>query len=69
MLVVSLGYGLGGPMMTVAMLSLALNLVLTGVFILVIQRLVPTSQFRLIDRTGQRSWGSAVLGAKNDDLV
>ena len=39
-LVVSLGYGLGGPMMTVAMLSLALNLVLTGVFILVVQRLL-----------------------------
>jgi hypothetical protein len=33
-LVVSLGYGLGGPMITVAMLSLALNLVLTGEFIL-----------------------------------
>jgi len=39
-LVVSFGYGLGGPMMTVAMLSLVLNLVLTGVFILVVQRLV-----------------------------
>jgi Kef-type K+ transport system membrane component KefB len=39
-LVVSLGYGLGGPMLTIAMLSLALNLVLTGVFILMVQRLV-----------------------------
>jgi hypothetical protein len=39
-LVVSLGYGLGGPMMTVAMLSLALNLVLTGVFILVVKHLL-----------------------------
>jgi hypothetical protein len=39
-LVVSLGYGLGGPMMTVAMLSLALNLILTGAFILVVRRLV-----------------------------
>jgi hypothetical protein len=39
-LVVSLGYGLGGPMITVAMLSLALNLVLTGAFILFVQRLV-----------------------------
>jgi hypothetical protein len=39
-LVVSLGYGLGGPMMTVAMLSLALNLILTGAFILLVQRLV-----------------------------
>jgi Kef-type K+ transport system membrane component KefB len=42
-LVVSLGYGLGGPMMTVAMLSLALNLVLTGVFILVVRRLLTHS--------------------------
>jgi Kef-type K+ transport system membrane component KefB len=39
-LVVSLGYGLGGPMITAAMLSLALNLVLTGVFILVVKWLV-----------------------------
>jgi Kef-type K+ transport system membrane component KefB len=39
-LVVSLGYGLGGPMITAAMLSLALNLVLTGAFILLVQRLV-----------------------------
>ena len=39
-LVVSLSYGLGGPMVTVAMLSLALNLVLTGVFILIVRRLV-----------------------------
>jgi hypothetical protein len=33
-LIVSLGYGLGGPMILAAMLSLALNLILTGVFIL-----------------------------------
>jgi Kef-type K+ transport system membrane component KefB len=39
-LVVSLGYGLGGPMITAAMLSLALNLVLTGAFILLVKRLV-----------------------------
>jgi Kef-type K+ transport system membrane component KefB len=39
-LAVSLGYGLGGPMITAAMLSLALNLVLTGAFILLVQRLV-----------------------------
>ncbi|MEJ2247672.1 MAG: sodium:proton antiporter, partial [Acidobacteriota bacterium] len=32
-LVLSLSYGIGGPVVTVAMLSLALNLVLTGVFI------------------------------------
>lgn len=39
-LVVSLSYGIGGPAVTVAMLSLALNLVLTGVFITVVKRLV-----------------------------
>ncbi len=39
-LIVSLGYGLGGPMITAAMLSLALNLVLTGAFILMVQWLV-----------------------------
>jgi hypothetical protein len=39
-LLVSLGYGLGGPMILAAMLSLALNLILTGVFILLVKRLV-----------------------------
>lgn len=44
-LVVSLSYGIGGPVVTVAMLSLALNLILTGVFIMIVKRLlagVPT---------------------------
>jgi Kef-type K+ transport system membrane component KefB len=39
-LIVSLGYGLGGPMITAAMLVLALNLVLTGAFILLVKWLV-----------------------------
>jgi hypothetical protein len=39
-LIVSLGYGLGGPMITAAMLSLALNLVLTGAFILLVKWLM-----------------------------
>jgi Kef-type K+ transport system membrane component KefB len=39
-LIVSLGYGLGGPMVTAAMLSLALNLVLTGAFILLVKWLL-----------------------------
>ncbi len=42
-LVLSLGYGLGGPMITVAVLSLAVNLLLTGVFILIVRRLVATA--------------------------
>lgn len=39
-LVVSLSYGIGGPMVIVAMLSLALNLLLTGVFIVIVKRLI-----------------------------
>lgn len=39
-LVVSLSYGIGGPIVTVAMLSLALNLALTGVIILIVRRLL-----------------------------
>jgi len=39
-LVVSLSYGIGGPVVTVAMLSLALNLLLTGVFILIVRKLL-----------------------------
>jgi len=39
-LAVSIGYGIGGPILVVAMLSLALNLMLTGVFILIIKRLL-----------------------------
>jgi Kef-type K+ transport system membrane component KefB len=44
-LIISLGYGIGGMMVTVAALSLALNILLTGVFILFVKRLlgsVPT---------------------------
>jgi hypothetical protein len=39
-LVLSLSYGIGGPVVSVAMLSLALNLALTGVFILIVKRLI-----------------------------
>ncbi len=39
-LVLSVSYGIGGPIVTVAMLSLALNLALTGVFILFVKRLI-----------------------------
>jgi len=39
-LVISLAYGIGGPVVTVAMLSLTLNLVLTGVFIWMVRRLL-----------------------------
>jgi hypothetical protein len=38
-LVIALSYGIGGPVVTVAMLSLALNLLLTGVFIYAVKRL------------------------------
>lgn len=39
-LVVSLGYGLGGTALTVAVLSLALNLLLTGLFIFIAKKLI-----------------------------
>jgi len=42
-LVVSITYGIGGPIVTVAALSLALNLVLTGVFIWIVQKLLAGS--------------------------
>jgi hypothetical protein len=39
-LVVSLSYGLGGATLTIAMLSLALNLVCTGLFIVIVKKLL-----------------------------
>lgn len=39
-LLVSVSYGIGGPIVTIAVLSLALNLLLTGVFILMVRRLL-----------------------------
>jgi hypothetical protein len=41
-LVISLSYGIGGPVITVAMLSLALNLLFTGFFIYLVKRLIAT---------------------------
>lgn len=40
MLVIALSYGIAGPALTVAVLSLALNLLCSGLFILVIRKLV-----------------------------
>lgn len=42
-LVISLSYGLGGPALTVAVLSLALNLLCTGLFIIVVKKLLAGS--------------------------
>jgi hypothetical protein len=39
-LIISISYKIGGPMITVAMLSLALNLFLTGVFIMAVKKLL-----------------------------
>jgi Kef-type K+ transport system membrane component KefB len=39
-LVVSIGYGIGGPILTVAVLSLALNLLLTGIFVVIVKKLI-----------------------------
>lgn len=39
-LILSISYGIGGPMVMVAMLSLTLNLLLTGVFIIIVKKLL-----------------------------
>lgn len=39
-LVIALSFGITGPIITIAMLSLALNLVLTGVFIIIVKKLI-----------------------------
>jgi hypothetical protein len=39
-LIISLSYGIGGVMIIVAMLSLALNLILTGAFIVIVKMLL-----------------------------
>jgi len=47
-IIISLSYGIGGPVVTVAVLSLALNLLLTGFFIWFVKRLlasVPVKNF------------------------
>lgn len=47
-LIISLSYGIGGPIVTVAMLSLALNLLLTGFFIYAVKRLTaPLPAYRI----------------------
>ena len=45
-LIVSLSYGIGGPILTVALLSLTLNISLTGLFILWVKRLLPADEPR-----------------------
>ncbi|EAS43111.1 hypothetical protein [Photobacterium profundum] len=39
-LMISIGYGFGGPLVTISMLSLALNLILTGFFIMMVRSLI-----------------------------
>ena len=52
-LVISLSYGIGGPIVTIAMLSLALNLLMTGLFIYVVRRLIaPQATYRQTDAGG-----------------
>ena len=42
-LIISMSYGIGGMILTVSMLSLALNLLLTGLFIVIVKRLLKIS--------------------------
>ncbi len=37
---VSIGYGLGGPLLAISLLSLLLNLILTGIFVVIVKWLV-----------------------------
>lgn len=53
-LVVSLAYGISGTATTVALLSLALNLMLTGVFIMVVKRLLATGRPERPERQAAR---------------
>jgi hypothetical protein len=53
-LVISLSYGIGGTILSVAMLSLALNLVLTGLFILAVKYLIATTPARAGSINGVR---------------
>ena len=49
-LVISMSYGIGGPIITIAMLSLALNLLMTGLFIYAVKRLIaPQATYRQTD--------------------
>ncbi|MDF2153258.1 sodium:proton antiporter [Vibrio sp. CAU 1672] len=43
-IMISIGYGFGGPVLTISMLALALNLVMTGGFILLVKRLIEGHQ-------------------------
>jgi Kef-type K+ transport system membrane component KefB len=45
-LIISLSYGIGGLMVTVAALSLALNILLTGVFIIIVKKLLSSVEPR-----------------------
>ncbi len=53
-LVVSLSYGIGGPILTAAMLSLCLNLVLTGFFIVIVKRLLESSNADILSTAAIR---------------
>ncbi|NIA28470.1 MAG: hypothetical protein GWP06_00990 [Actinobacteria bacterium] len=46
-LIISISYGVGGAMITVAMLSLALNLLLTGIFIVMVKKLLSNVEIEI----------------------
>jgi Kef-type K+ transport system membrane component KefB len=58
-LIISLGYGIGGAMVTVAMLSLAVNLLLTGVFIWIVKRLITSVPAQAVPSSIPDSFGEA----------
>ncbi len=56
-LVISMSYGIGGPIVTISMLSLALNLLLTGVFIYFVKRLTnPLAAYKRLESLGSAAY-------------
>lgn len=46
-LIISISYGIGGAMLIVAILSLALNLLLTGIFIVIVKKLLNSVEIKI----------------------
>jgi hypothetical protein len=61
-LIVSMSYGIGGPLIAIAALSLALNLMLTGVFISAVTRLLTSAEAEKARGADAATGGSPSLG-------
>lgn len=71
-LIISLGYGIGGPSLTVAVLSLALDLLCTGAFILAVKKLIakgPPGKIEDDDGASRLPEPEAKIGNLSDDQL